>query len=71
MKGHNNPTVVVEFTGEEAAFLRDALDAEMGIGLNILQGVQEGTFSEDAAAKVVAKMEVIRPILKKFKEAMV
>lgn len=68
--GHNNPPVIIEFTSAEAEFLSQALDNEMAVGLNILQAVQEGTFSQDAAEKVAAKMEAMRPILKKFKEAL-
>jgi hypothetical protein len=69
-QGHNNPPVTVEFTVDEATFLRDALDAEVGAALNILAAVQDGTFTEDVAVKVVAKMEAVRPILAKFKEAL-
>jgi hypothetical protein len=66
--GHNKPPV--ELSREEAAFVRDILDRDLGQSLMVLEMVQAGKLPREAAESAVAYTEKARPIFKKIKEAL-
>lgn len=65
-KGHNQPPV--ELTGDEAAFVVSLLERDLGQSLSLLQLVQEGKMSKEAAYEVVSYIEKAKPILKRLKD---
>ena len=55
--GDNNPPVIVELTKEQATFLLENCDTNIGYGLNFLQSV-----SRETAEKLVEQMEMFKGI---------
>lgn len=65
-EGHNKPPP--EFTEEEHRFIQAVLERDMRQSLAILEMVQKGKMSREAAESAVAYTEQARPIVKKIKE---
>lgn len=66
--GHNKPPV--ELSHEEAAFVRDILDRDLGQSLMVLEMVQAGKLPREAAESAVAYTEKARPLWKRLKEVL-